>query len=185
VPIIQRPDLVAKIRKAYDLAGPDAIATISPELVPVVVVDELERDGDPYKRCIGFREQTAVAGQYGEVCLFNPADSGVDLEVEEIRAHGGGTDYPHLAVYNAQLAGAGTRANRNTGLPGEPSATVAGATAAVPAGASIAKFGFTTNGNLLVLNPRYRVPPGEGIGIKANTVNLLYIVSFWWSEIPV
>ena len=41
MPQIQRPDLAEALRRKFDIVGPSSIDTIAPELVGVVVVDEL------------------------------------------------------------------------------------------------------------------------------------------------
>lgn len=84
MPIIQRPDLVAKVRQTYDLLGPDAISTISPEMVAVVLVDDLTREKPVGKRAHGGYGFSANPVNVGMVGVRNPQGSGVDLYVEQV-----------------------------------------------------------------------------------------------------
>lgn len=188
MPMIQRPDLVAKIRKTYELVGPDPIASISPELVPVVVIDNLVDDdpGDSRLFAAGDIVVTAVAGQASEAHLFNPAASGVDLFLEHMHfVDETGSAFYYISYFAAALAGAGTTINRNLGAAGEPAGRVLGAAAAVPIGVSLMKYYSNTAGDAKRSHDqKWRIPPGEGIGFTAVTVNHTIAADFFWHERP-
>jgi len=187
VPIIQRPDLVAKVRKSFELTGPDAVSTISPELVPVVLVEDITERDPTYldKYCIEGAYKAAVAAQYTSSALWNPADSGIDLILDEMRVMGTGTDAYTIRFWNSDpgaVSGTGA-ANRGIGRSGTPTARVRTNNAAAPLGATV---GYERYQNTTIVLFRkeglVRLQPGEGFGFTNNTVNLPHFALYLWRE---
>lgn len=188
MPIIQRPDLVQKIRKEYELLGPDAIATISPELVPVVIVDDIaERDPDgPNLAAVGYSTCPAAAGSYSSVLLYNPSGSGKDLFLEQFVYAADNAGIYSLRYWNAAPATAGVVINRGLGSLGSPVGQVGYRQDAVPTGAVFLQWRFLGNNGSVPFNPyAHRIPAGEGISVTFETVNVQLRAGFVWTERPV
>lgn len=85
--IIQRSDLVERIRRAFGLREQGVGATLSPELVPVVLVDDLTGPsidtGFP-RDVVGRASAGASVGVFAEALVTNPDDSRVDLVLYEL-----------------------------------------------------------------------------------------------------
>lgn len=186
MPIIQRPDLVAKIRKKYELTGPDAVSTISPELVPVVILENLaEQDpGDSKKYCAG-GGTVAAAVNVNYVHLYNPVGSGMEIRLRRFRV---GVSSSRLITlrYSNGMAGTtpyGAVYNRNLGQSGTPAALLQFLDTAVPQGAAIGGVYCLANTSVLI-EADHNLPEGEGFmydvgGTPGSTV-------YWlWEEIPV
>lgn len=77
MPEHQRPDIVNRLRKKFALKGPGEIATISPEIVPVVIVEETLSDIADERLYYGGISVPAVAAEFGAFTLTNPLGSGV------------------------------------------------------------------------------------------------------------
>jgi len=90
VPDIQTPDVARKLQRRYDLTAPAPTPLLGPELVPVVLVDdlstEIDIDAATFKRpCEGMGKVAApAAGNDAIVALVNPTGSGVLATVEWI-----------------------------------------------------------------------------------------------------
>lgn len=184
MPIIQRPDLVAKVRKAYELAGPDAIASISPELVPVVLVDDLTlRDpGLATIYAIGHGTQSGVAGEYPTVELWNPVGSGVDGYLEAIEFHNPSTGGVfEVRLWTAAPTTAATTVNTQMGAAGTPALYVGIRSDAVPVGAVFHRYRQTSTDQRHFPFP-FRITEGIGISVTFELVNNTIRGTFWWSE---
>lgn len=83
MPMIQRADLVERIRRAFNLVGAGSAGqSLSPELVPVVLVDDLTEPSidEGYPRdAASYMGAGASVGVFSECFLINPAGSQVDL----------------------------------------------------------------------------------------------------------
>lgn len=94
MPLIQNPGPTQRIR-GYYRADDARIETISPELVPVAIVDDLRgiSASDPaYERPYGFGDVIAAsAGVTSGGSIINPPNSGVVATIERIWMQGAGT----------------------------------------------------------------------------------------------
>jgi len=70
VPQIQRPDLAEDLRRKFDIVGPSGIDTIAPELVGVIVVDDMRVDKQTFPSAFSINV-TGDAGDIAEVSLQN------------------------------------------------------------------------------------------------------------------
>jgi len=83
VPEISTPELSSALRRRFEIVGEGVIDTLSPEIVGVVILDDLAT-AEPFRRAIGGTSQSNVAGQYSQIQLRNPVGSGTVLLVEQI-----------------------------------------------------------------------------------------------------
>lgn len=76
MPSIQRPDLIRRIRKQYGIRGSDGPTSLSPEIVPISIVD-VATDADPTSTylCTSGFQQTSAAGTRCHLQLVNPSSS--------------------------------------------------------------------------------------------------------------
>ena len=82
MPEIQVPEIVQKLRERFSLKGHASISTLAPEIVPVVLVEDLAASADDEWRHYGFGYQvSAVAAQFSQIGLFNPVGSGKLAEI--------------------------------------------------------------------------------------------------------
>jgi len=86
--LIQEPDIQRRLVRAYGLRDRTAAATLAPELVPVVIVDDV-REPDATRTGLripfaAYTEVTVGAGGSGVAVLKNPAGSGVVARVTEV-----------------------------------------------------------------------------------------------------
>lgn len=186
MPIIQRPDLVAKIRKKYELTGPDAISTISPEVVPVVLLEDLSREdpGIAVKYCWGFSISGATTNT-AHVELYNPPGSGVDLVIRRAESYCSANSALFLCYFSTALAnGSGLVLNRNMGQSGTPAAQTLWEDNVAPLGAAIAQYYYTAGGGPIHNVSSFRVPPGEGMGWRPNLTTVLIYGRWEWEEVP-
>ena len=82
MPQIQRPDLAEALRRKFDIVGPSSIDTIAPELVGVVIVDELIPRQQRHEAAIT-TQATGDTGDIPEIELRN-MDPGRLLVIDEI-----------------------------------------------------------------------------------------------------
>lgn len=188
MPVIQRPDLVAKVRRKYELTGPDAISTISPELVPVVLMEDLSEGdiGGAVKYCAGYAT-SGVPTNTGHVQLWNPAGSNVNLYVKKIDVWLGSSNQFFLVYYSTVLSGGtGLVINRHVGLSGYPAAQTYYQDSVAPLGAALEYYNYNTgSGPQPCLIDNWLIPPGEGIGVRADAVATKAVANFLWEEIAV
>lgn len=183
MPIIQRPDLVEKVRKAYEITGPDAVSTISPELAPVVIVDDLrQRQEDLERRAVGHAVVAAVAGQYSQTNLYlPPAATATVLKVEHALVSTSGTGVTYLTDDSTTFASAADSYRwRDRRLAGGTQARMTkGTTAGAPGGSTWGQIPVQNNVTL-DLELDWYLEPGYGICFHHRVVNTtLYVVLFW------
>jgi hypothetical protein len=79
--LVQRPDIGDRLARSLKINERNPAPTLSPELQPVVIAEDLSVQSpydSPLRRRAGSGvEVAAVAGQYSQIELTNPTDSGV------------------------------------------------------------------------------------------------------------
>lgn len=90
MPQIQRPDLAEALRRKFDIVGPSGIDTIAPELVGVIIVDELIPRLQRHEAAIS-AVATGDAGDIPEIELRN-MDPGRLLIIDEISLSASGNN---------------------------------------------------------------------------------------------
>lgn len=184
--IIQRPDLTAKVRKAYEITGPDAIQTISPELVPVVILDDLSSKA-PTFGCIGYGTMGASATDYGHVQLYNPATSDLVVLVKKIEFHCGTAMNAGLCLHDSDgdLTSESTaKSYTDRTRSGSPVARLMYDAVSPTVGTIIAQY-WARQLEILRLEPNITLDPGQGVNIRGGTVNINVVAVYHWDEIPV
>jgi hypothetical protein len=135
----------------------------------------------------GFALQAAVAAQYGRVQLWNPASNPNRLVVEQIQGIGGTAGQYSLYVFasGAQLA-TFVQAGQPKKIGGTASAALINTdtTAAAPGVPALIPLSVTGAGAYTIyrLNEPIVIPPGAGILLWCNGVNIAMFGGFEWYE---
>ena len=189
--LVQRPDLPERIRRAFGLREPGVGATISPEIVPVVLVDDLTGpsidEGYP-RTALARMVNPAAAGLYSTAIIVNPPESRVDVLISSfwIEVIAGGVSYSMrsglVSTLPAPIA-AGSEIHfldrRVSGLPG------ARIEYHQTAGYLTADFIIVLNTpsiGLLNIPLGLTLPPGRWFGASRTVVNQTITAWWWWTE---
>ena len=191
MPEIQTPDPGRKVQIRYSLTGPSTLPSLSPELVGVVLVDDLRRfsvrDATFERPCFLAHPPTlAGAGNMPRISFSNPANSG-------ILAHVQGASFSPSAINSiirmeffvgALGTTTGTKRFRDgrmiQGLP------VCGTFEDTPVLAVKVGMGWIVTGS--GLNPGEVAPldevlsPGTGLVFTLESANSSLELHLWWTE---
>jgi len=182
VGLIQRAEIAERLRRAFNLQAAEGIGTtISPEIVPVVLVEDVTGptvgEGYPHKS-FGYQIVTASALVFSENMILNPINASVDLIVEEVwlwrTAAVGVIDIRKVLVVNIGAAFL-RRYARNADLRLQPETNVQmwyRQQAAVLAGNYIMEaLNVPITGAPLILPLNATVPPGVILEFVPDVVN--------------
>lgn len=188
--LIQRSDLIEKIRRAFNLYEHGVGTTLSPELVPVVLVEDLTSAtiGDGYpRRAVGHAEAGASVGVYSEAFLINPTGSTVDLVVDELwlrRTTNGQARVrmgPNANLNN--LLGTQTRRwNVDMRVQDRPNATVDSRNQPATVTATRDWLFTLTANEWLVFPAQLTLPPGTWAQVVPDTNNTAIYTTWYWTE---
>jgi len=132
----------------------------------------------------------AVVAEFSAVALINPAASGFLVVVERVFAHGSIQTFAlgqsTAAPLIATLAAVGSgqirdRRNRQTAntvgqlLSGSDAGSIAASAELIAAVATTDRVGFESSLPVVL-------PPGQGLAVQGQTVNLQVIAAFGWRE---
>lgn len=185
MPSIANPGVSERIRGYYRAHGAD-INTISPELVPVAIIDDLTGISatDPsYERPYGLAATLAgVAAQKFVLYFANPANSGVLATVERLWLRGSTS-----IVVSAGLADSATPRTtagnpRDNRLPSGSACKYDVATAVTPSTGNIfqAMVAYSTQSVEHTLSCILK--PGDTLFLAAGTVNAQVWCALNWTE---
>jgi len=185
MPPIQRPDISRDIAKRFGVVGFSGPESISPEIVPVYVVERVEPTATD-RMAAGAFEEAAVAGDFGHIELFNPVGSGVIVLIDRIEGSTAVAGSFTVRVRNASVAAnQGVAQWRDRRLPGRPVGQLGSLGAvAIATGDEIwiaAKAASTTL-SLIEDFPVVILPPGNGCFFAFETANTALLGTFWWRE---
>lgn len=188
--LIQRADLVERMRRAFGLRERGVGSTVSPELVPVVIVEDLTGpsidEGYP-REALAIVSAGASAGVYSEVFLYNPEGSAVDLIVELLwtRMSASGTGIVRLGATTAlnNLLGTQTeRLNQDMRVQAIPNGRIdsRNQAAVVTATRTFSLFQQSTSWQA---NPvAITLPPGTYLSFVPQANNTGAYIMAWWTE---
>lgn len=126
MPDIQTTDVGRKLQRRYQLLGPPPTPFLSPELVPVVIVDDLTDldvlEATFERPCEGMATINAPAvGSDAINALVNPADSGIVATVEWVLIEVAVAMHIEVEIRTTVTANVfGTRGFRDTRVAGTP-----------------------------------------------------------------
>lgn len=87
MPKHNRPEVSEALRKRYDTDVPATFETIAPELVPVIIAEDLQARESVERYAHGGQISSAVAGQYSHTGIYNPVGSGVLVYVDRVTVY--------------------------------------------------------------------------------------------------
>lgn len=138
------------------------------------------------KSFCAYISQTGAAGVYSQIQLWNPAASGVLLELKKVsNIWCGGDDYLIMGSHNVEMPNnTNSKSNKYLG-EAAPSARIA----KVASGTFYTTLSFlcvkTQVLDKLDFIPPIIIPQGMGLSIMASTVNLTLLGNFHWNEISI
>lgn len=186
MPEIQSPDPGRKLQERYNLIGTTPAPFLSPELVPVVLVDDLTEE-DPGIRfaAVGF-QIAAAAGTPNQVALRNPIGSNVIIE--NILVSIGASNAISWQVFEAGglLSIAIVPAWADRRIAGRPAGRVTGQSVATTATGIRLGQGFTpANTSTLIDLRTQKLNEDARVHFETVTLNFAAVYQLSWSERPV
>lgn len=184
--VIQRPDLVQKLRAAYGIITGSVGSTLSDEIVPVVIVEDVTSPdtvstGHPLDAA-GSSSSAAAVGFISKVGLQNPVGSELDLFLEYI--HFMTSVSIVLTVRKGVIAAspnAGIRGFRDLRVIGSPVGITWDENGTGTLGTQIETVNAVSGDTFLPLG--YTLAPGDSIHAQGvNTNAAIQDVHFYWSE---
>jgi hypothetical protein len=193
MPLLQRAEIAERIRRAFGLrAGEGAGASLSPELVPVVLVEDLTGPSidEGYPRlCVARSVAGQSVGVFAECFLINRAQTQVDLILSEIwvrRGNTAGLITLHSGLesnLNALLDTNTTRSNLDLRVQLRPNATVNSRNQAAKSTPSNLHLTVTAAvADWVILPTQFTVPPGMWISVSPDINNEACLALFFWTE---
>lgn len=189
--LIQRADLVERMRRAFGLRERGVGSTVSPELVPVILVEDLTGPSidEGYPRfATAYSAAGASVGVFSEVFLINPAGSSVDLVLQEIWGARDGTAGDiqirtgNAAALNNLLNTQTIRSNLDLRVQRFPNATVNSRNQAAVIGSQWEFHVVGVAPTWVVIPSQYTVPPGSWISLVPTGNNTGIRARFYWYE---
>lgn len=182
MPRIQKADLVGKIRRAYGLRGTEGPETISPEIVPVAIVDELISQGGVRIPAISYAFQNAIAAKYSNSMIFNPADSGRIIRVESCFATPNGATIWYAGFRDSVLTTNYIGRWRDRTQSGKPVAQVYSDTLSATGVTTLLATGRMASSVHHEFPVDVVLEPGQGWILELGTVNLALLMTWFWTE---
>jgi len=177
---VQRPDLPERLRRALSLREPGTGSTVSPEIVPVIILDDLTTpavdEGYP-REVFGRVSAGASVGVFSEIFLINPEASRVDLILYEFwcrRPSGGGgiqLRYGQSSALNNLLGTQTQRFNLDLRVPLRPDARVDSRNQAAVIGTNMANLDYVPQNEFVIFPMRFTIPPDYWISLVPQANN--------------
>lgn len=182
MPEIQSPDPGRKLQERYDLIGTTPAPFLSPELVPVVLIDDLTEEIPGVAFATVGHELAGVAGQQPQTAISNPAGSGVILTnlqlfvtCNSVCVFSLWRSGPALSVGVVEL----WQDQRRTG---RPAARVTAGTDVGVVGTPVATTERLADTVAHFDLPNYVMPVGSKLHLLAENNNMLLALTWMWGE---
>jgi len=187
--LLQDPEPGQKVRSKYGVRDQGVITSISPELVGVVIVDDLSKPEETttglIRPAVGSHTLGAPgAGDFNHIQLFNPAGSLVDLFAEGVIV---GTDTDqllHIRISDSALAtliASTSKTFRDRRVSGEPFAEVRSDTPAGLQGETSVVVNLLAS-DPIIIPLGFTLGPGQDVMVATGTANTTLRVTFYWEE---
>lgn len=185
--LIQRADLVEKIRALFGVTQGSVGNQLVDEIIPVVIVEDVSGPDQVSTqhplRAIGSSDSAAAVGFFSKVGLQNPVDSQVDLFLERIyiSSQANGAINIRTSVIAAS-PNAGVKQWKDGRVDGNPIGIIWDENATV-------SLGTIVTSNVLLANTGKPIElgltlaPGESVHVQGAAANLaLFSQTFHWIE---
>ena len=182
MPRTQRATLIDTIRRQLDLDPPGTIDTVASEIVPVYIVGVLEPETIDLP-CTGGLQRGPDAGQYSEVGLVNPANSGVLLLLEDLY-YGAGASSIQCGLYRNEnpSAAQGQSLYRDQTLAGFPVGQIGGEGVAAAGGTACGKYSARLDMINHIDMRGFIIEPGGDLTMVTAQTDKIMIATFMWRE---
>jgi hypothetical protein len=186
VPEIQNPEVVRNIEKRYGLKGYPGPGNISPEIVPVTLVDDITTSEDldlhPFQG--NLTAAAGGAGTFASTQLWNPASSGKIVTLEKILvfSSSGGTFY-----FRINLAGTLTTVSANKQARDSRSSTLPSANIRSEALGAVFTPTMTIvqgSGGTYELEWHVILDEDASVYCQTSSANDAFVTTFFWTERP-
>ncbi len=187
MPDLQSSDPGRKLALRYSLVGGGIAPFLSPELVPVVVVDDLTQDDvralEFQRGCMANEVNAGVVARFPRVGLQNPTGSGVLATLEWVYVGGSGSFQLEVSPFIGDNVIADHGAFRDTRIPGAP---VCGMFQADVAGSAELDFlidiVITGNSPNQIFNLPIVFGPGSFVDFRGSVLDTTLTVQAMWKE---
>ena len=188
--LIQRADLPEKIRRAFGIREKGVGSTISPEIVPVVLVEDLTGPtiDTGYPRLVfGSVASGASAGVYSESFIINPLGAQTDFVLNElwVKLTSSGILYLRTGVVGSLNNMLGTQDliwNQDLRTQARPGAYVDSRNEAATVVAERYISLYVVSSAFTVLPTQHTLGPGDWISIYAASYNVGTDLLLWGYE---
>lgn len=179
MPDIQSPDPGRKVAARYNIIGPPPVLFLSPELVPVTIIDNLATDEPTLFWAIGGGVQAGVVGQQGQTALSLQASARVIVENIELRVAAVGSGSYGLFTGGPALSNAVLEDWQDQTRSGAPEAQVtAGTDIGAVTGRIVDSF-VLANTIAIIPLPNAVLGPGDRLHFLMALLNTE--IRFWWT----
>ena len=185
--LIQRADLVEKIRDLFGVTQGSVGGQIVDEIIPVVIVEDVSGPDQVSTlhplRAIGESSSASSVGFFSKVGLQNPLNSGVDIFLERVLM-GFAASGP-LEIRKGVIAAspnAGVFGWKDQRVEGNPAGIVWDENATVSLGTLVTRPRITDSG-IINLQLGMTLAPGDSVHVQAQAANsALTNQTFHWIE---
>lgn len=188
--LIQRPDLNDRLVRALGIRERAPAATLSPEVVPIVLLEDLSKHS-PYERSLqrvagAFGVHASSGGQQPCIQLKNPAASGTVLMLERVCVSGltiaGRFIIGQGAPSMTDLVGTLSKFWKDSRFDGNPVGDARNGQKAVSPVLTIFGCVLALNQFLVIDNLELVIPPGKSVFAQLQVANAQFEASMEWSE---
>jgi len=185
--IVNRPDLVEKLRAAFGVLRGQVGATLSDELVPVVIVEDVSGPDvvSTQHPVTALGSSSSLAGGatfFSKVGLQNPVGSGIDIFVELVLIFA--TASSQATVRTSAIAAnpnAGIRQFLDRRVTGAPTGIIWDENATVSLGTEILEIRMIEG--MFQVKLGMTLAPGDSIHTQPSSANAaLQTVHYFWTE---
>jgi len=185
--LIQRADLVEKIRELFGVTQGSVGGQLVDEIIPVVVVENVsgpDNVSTQYPlRAMGHSDSAAVTAQFSKVGLQNPPRSGVDIFVERLYWFAAGTIVQDIR-FGVIAAGpsAGLKTWKDFRVIGTPAGIIWDENATGTLGTELQEV-RSLSGESETVELGITLAPGDSIHLQGGSADEAVIQAVWhWIE---
>lgn len=182
MPEIQTPDPGRKLAERYNLLGGSITPFLSPELVPVVILDDLSEEAPGPRFAQAGGTSAGVVARFEGSRLQNSATSGVRMEQFRLSISSDTTTAFLLGEGGPGFAAGIVPQWQEQGFAGTPAAVIEIGDAASGATAVIAAGTLLANVQVTLEMPNVILVPGTQLSLSLVTADVALRLHWQWAE---
>jgi len=179
-------DIVRRVSRGYGIPETQAASLLGRPVFTISIddlTDEEASDVFVLRPSIGRIGVGAVAAQFPQAQILNPAASGVIAIVEQLFIESDTTADVRFSLSNVELANLGTEvAFRDRRIPGAPAIELRNGNAVGAVGTRIFRLPIEAGVTYHIPNLNLLLGQDQGLIIELETVNIELELSLLWSE---